>query len=60
MTPFVPLRISSEYSISNSIIRLQELVDQARQYSMTALALTDQMNMFAAVKFYRLFRGKRI
>lgn len=60
MTPFVPLRISSEYSISNSIIRLQELVDQARQYSMTALALTDQMNMFAAVKFYRLCRENGI
>ena len=60
MTSFVPLRISSEYSISNSIIRLQELVDRARQCSMTALALTDQMNMFAAVKFYRLCRENGI
>ena len=50
---FVHLGIHSEFSITDSIIRIDELVSQARADGMPALALTDLSNLYAAVKFYQ-------
>ncbi len=54
MTPgFVHLRVHSEYSLINGIVRLKPLVKAAVAAGMPAVAVTDQSNLFAMVKFYR-------
>lgn len=57
---FVPLRLYSEYSIESSIIRIKDAVSYAKSQNFPALALSDRMNMFAAVKFYNACRREGI
>src|SRR5690606_18376011 len=52
-TPFVHLHLHSEYSLVDSVVRLEPLVQAAAAAGMPAIALTDQSNLFAAVKFQR-------
>ncbi len=47
------LSIYSEYSITHSILRIDEIIAYAKKYNIKALALTDTHNMFAYVKFYK-------
>jgi DNA polymerase-3 subunit alpha len=54
---FVHLRLHSEYSIVDGIVRLEEAVDAAVADGMPALALTDLGNVFGMVKFYQAARG---
>lgn len=49
---FIHLRLHSEYSIQDSVVRLAPLLDQACKDSVPALALTDHTNCFAFLKFY--------
>src|SRR5574340_154745 len=55
---FVHLRLHSEYSISDGMVRVDEAVAAARNDGMPALALTDLNNVFGLVKFYQSARGK--
>jgi DNA polymerase-3 subunit alpha len=50
---FVHLHVHSEYSLSDGIVRIDPLVRAAADGGMPAVALTDQNNLFALVKFYR-------
>ncbi len=50
---FVHLRLHTEYSLRDSVVRIPELVERASKLGMPALAVTDQHNLFAMVKFYR-------
>jgi DNA polymerase-3 subunit alpha len=50
---FVHLRLHSEYSVVDSIVRIEEAVAKARDTSMPALALTDLTNLFGLIKFYQ-------
>ncbi|HET7651031.1 MAG TPA: DNA polymerase III subunit alpha [Gammaproteobacteria bacterium] len=50
---FVHLRLHTEYSLVDSVIRVPELMEHAASQRMPALALTDQGNLFALVKFYK-------
>ncbi len=50
---FVHLHLHSEYSLIDSTIRIPDLVAAAAAAGMPALALTDEANLFALVKFYR-------
>jgi DNA polymerase-3 subunit alpha len=50
---FVHLRLHTEYSLVDSVIRVEELVDAVLAAEMPAVALTDQSNLFAMVKLYR-------
>jgi len=50
---FVHLQVHSEYSLLDSTIRIDELLSQAKRFAMPAVAVTDEMNLFAAVKFYQ-------
>jgi len=50
---FVHLQCHSEYSICDSLVRIPQLMDKAKAMRMPAIALTDYMNLFATVKFYR-------
>jgi len=54
---FVHLRLHSEYSITDGLIRLDDVVARARDDGMPALALTDLANLFGMVKFYSGARG---
>jgi len=50
---FIHLRNHTEYSLVDGIIRVKPLVKRVAELSMPAIAVTDQSNLFAAVKFYR-------
>src|SRR5579863_7123576 len=50
---FIHLRLHSEYSLSDSVVRIPELVAAVADAGMPAVAVTDQNNLFAMVKFYR-------
>jgi len=54
---FVHLRLHSEYSVSDGIVRIEEAVERARADAMPALALTDGGNLFGMVKFYGAARA---
>jgi DNA polymerase-3 subunit alpha len=60
MTGFVHLRVHSEYSLVDSVVRVKPLLDKAQRLGMPALALTDQGNVSAMVKFYRTATRKGI
>ncbi|CAM4407095.1 MAG: DNA polymerase III subunit alpha [Legionellaceae bacterium] len=54
MSPlFVHLRLHSEYSLIDGLVRLKPLVKMASSYKMPAVALTDQSNLFGVIKFYK-------
>ncbi|MDD5299756.1 MAG: DNA polymerase III subunit alpha [Gallionella sp.] len=55
---FIHLRLHSEYSISDGMVRVDEAVAAAQNDGMPALALTDLSNVFGMVKFYQGARGK--
>ena len=50
---FVHLRVHTEYSLVDSVVRVEELVNAVLAAEMPAVALTDQSNLFGMVKFYR-------
>jgi len=50
---FVHLHLHTEYSLVDGIVRIKPLVKAAAAAGMPAIAVTDQSNMFAMVKFYR-------
>ncbi|HEY6451231.1 MAG TPA: DNA polymerase III subunit alpha, partial [Steroidobacteraceae bacterium] len=50
---FVHLRVHTEYSLSDSVVRVPELIDGVAAGAMPAVGLTDESNLFAMVKFYR-------
>src|SRR4051812_3624036 len=54
---FVHLRMHSEYSVSDGIVRLEDAVGRAAKDGMPSLALTDIANVYGMVKFYRAARG---
>ena len=53
MSSFVHLSVHSEYSLVDGIVRVKELAESVRGKRMPAVALTDHMNVFAMVKFYK-------
>jgi DNA polymerase-3 subunit alpha len=53
MSKFVHLRVHSEYSLIDGIVRVKSLVNAAKAAQMPAVALTDQSNLCALVKFYK-------
>jgi len=50
---FVHLHLHSEYSLVDSTIRIPELVGRCVALRQPAVAVTDQNNLFALVKFYK-------
>ena len=51
--PFVHLHLHTEYSLVDGIVRVDALVKTVSQAGMPAVAVTDQCNLFALVKFYK-------
>lgn len=58
--PFPHLSIHTHYSIVDSIVRIDDLVNAAAERDISALALTDYRNVFAMLKFYKACRANRI
>lgn len=50
---FVHLRVHSEYSLYDGIVKVKKLVAAAVEQQMPAVALTDQTNFYALIKFYK-------
>ncbi|GAB3626032.1 DNA polymerase III subunit alpha [Pandoraea terrae] len=57
---FVHLRIHSEYSIADGIVRLDDVVKAAATDGQGAIALTDLANLFGAIRFYKEARGRGV
>lgn len=55
---FVHLRMHSEYSIVDGLVRIDDVIKAAVKDKQAALAITDLGNVFALVKFYKGARGK--
>lgn len=50
---FVHLRVHTEFSLVDSIVRVDELMQAVSKSGMSAVAVTDFCNLFAAVKCYK-------
>ncbi|MCP5206355.1 MAG: DNA polymerase III subunit alpha [Hahellaceae bacterium] len=51
--PFVHLRVHTEFSLVDGIVRIKPLLKTVAEQKMPALAITDQSNMCSLVKFYK-------
>jgi len=56
----IHLRLHSEYSVTDGIVRVGDAIKRAAGDGMPALALTDLGNLFGLVKFYTGARGKGV
>jgi DNA polymerase-3 subunit alpha len=54
---FVHLHVHTQYSLLDGAIKLDDLIAQAQEYKMPALAITDHGNMFGVVEFYKKCMG---
>jgi len=50
---FIHLRLHTEYSLVDGVVRIKPLMKTLADRGAPAVALTDQSNLFAMVKFYR-------
>ncbi|MFZ5842269.1 MAG: DNA polymerase III subunit alpha [Pseudomonadota bacterium] len=60
MSQFVHLRVHTEYSMVDGLLRVDELVKSCAKAGMPAVALTDQNNLCGLVKFYKGAQGAGI
>lgn len=52
-TQFVHLGVHSQFSLYDSLIKVDQLVKKAVECNMSAISISDDSNMFAAVSFYQ-------
>ncbi|MET3120829.1 DNA polymerase-3 subunit alpha [Oxalobacteraceae bacterium GrIS 2.11] len=57
---FIHLRLHSEYSIVDGLVRIDDAIKAAASDQQPALAITDLSNLFGMVKFYKSARGKGV
>jgi DNA polymerase-3 subunit alpha len=57
---FVHLHLHTEYSLVDGIVRIGPLIERAGALGMPAVAVTEQSNLFSAVKFYRAAQARGI
>ncbi|MEH6636266.1 MAG: DNA polymerase III subunit alpha, partial [Halioglobus sp.] len=53
MTDFVHLRLHTEYSIIDGLVRIKPLVNRVAELGMPAVAVTDVCNFYGLVKVYK-------
>jgi len=56
-SPFVHLRVHSEFSVVDGIVRIPDLIKRVAKLGQPAVALTDLSNIFGLIKFYKGARG---
>lgn len=49
---FIHLNIHTDYSVVDGIVRIEQLMQRLVSYKTPAVAITDHMNLYAAIKFY--------
>ena len=49
---FVHLRVHSEYSVIDGLVRVKALTRKTAEMNMPAVAITDHVNLYALIKFY--------
>ncbi len=59
-TDFVHLRVHSEFSLVDGLVRIKGLVKKVAELGMPAVALTDQTNFYGLIKFYKAAIGAGI
>jgi len=60
MKNFTHLHTHSHYSLLSALPKVDELVKTAKSSGMTALALTDNGNMYGAIEFYKTCKSEGI
>src|SRR5690606_17245875 len=54
---FIHLRVRTEFSLVDSIVRIKPLAQRLLELDMPACAVTDLNNFFGLIKFYRTLQG---
>lgn len=57
---FVHLHLHTQYSLLDGAIRIPDLTRKAKEYNMSALAVTDHGNLFGAMEFYTQVKAQGI
>src|SRR5579864_3493898 len=57
---WIPLHVHSQFSILDATSSVEDLVAKAKEFGMSALALTDKGNMYGAIEFYKECKGAGI
>ncbi len=57
---FIHLRTHSHYSLLRALPKINLLVKTAKQYGMSAMALTDYSNMYGTIEFYKVCEKEKI
>jgi len=60
MKSFVHLHLHSQFSLLDSSLKIEDLVDQVKKLNMPAVALTDHGNILGALNFYKQAKKKDI
>jgi len=53
MPEFVHLRLHTEYSLSDGLVRVKPLIDRVAELGMSAVGVTDRSNFYGLVKIYK-------
>ena len=56
-TPFCHLHVHSQFSILDSSLSIPAIATAAKEYGMSAVALTDHGNLYGAIDFYKTMKG---
>lgn len=57
---FIHLRLHSEFSLVDGIVKIKPLIKRLAELNMPAVAITDHVNLFSLVKFYKTAIGQGI
>ncbi|MGZ8161762.1 MAG: DNA polymerase III subunit alpha [Methylobacter sp.] len=57
---FIHLRLHTEFSLVDGIVKIKPLVKRLAELNMPAVAITEYANLFSLVKFYRAALGQGI
>ena len=57
---FIHLRVHTDYSLVDGVVRVKELVKRTEALKMPAVAVTDDSNFYGLIKFYKAAQGAGI
>lgn len=57
---FVHLHVHTEYSVKDSIVRIEDLAAKTAELAMPAVAMTDHGNLYGAVAFYQKMMAAKV
>ncbi|MEK7208247.1 MAG: DNA polymerase III subunit alpha [Patescibacteria group bacterium] len=60
MSRYAPLNVHSHYSLLNALPKIPDLVSRAKELGVSALALTDNGNLYGALEFYKECRKSAV